>query len=246
MSGHLFAHHPANPVKWALFKTFEGFQMFRIFLTVAFLSLLFSTASLAQPAIEEIEHPCVQELCIGDAVDRLRQIDWLPVEYTSKRVERVSKTVRAQRAKIYPGFGKDGVPSYLVVGVFDSDLLDDMERVKVACQPNEITGSYISKGGHKTDVRVSLLPDPGGRTMSWRVIGITRMYSGFESNAQRAQLNQDLNDRYGRFINRQPSGAMIVPMGKETALSLHWVDIARSKSFGSHSMCDKPKRVSVD
>ncbi|MBY9068132.1 hypothetical protein K1X12_14570 [Hyphomonas sp. WL0036] len=220
--------------------------MFQKLLSVLLFAITFIGVSNAQPEKWEEEHPCVQEICIGDSVDKLRQIGWQPVDYTSKRVERVSKSLRARRAKTFPGFGSDGVPSYLIVGLFDSDLLDDMERVKVACTPNEIRGTYLSKGGHKTDVRVSLMPVAGKTTMSWRVIGIGRMYSGFESNEQQAQLSQDLNARYGRFLNRQPSGAMVVPMGKEIALSLHWVDLARDKSFGNHGLCDRPKRISVD
>jgi hypothetical protein len=201
----------------------------------------------AETPVADAEHPCVQEICIGDGLDRLRAIDWAQVDYTSERVKRVRRHDRERRARIYPGFGRDGVPSYLIVGQFDGDLLDDMARVKAACEPNEIKGTYLSKGGHKTDVRVSLLPSENNTgAMSWRVVGIGRLYSGFESNSQRMQLNEDLNTRYGRFLNRQPSGAMIVPMGKETVLSLHWVDVARDRRFGTHPLCDKPRRISVD
>lgn len=215
-------------------------------LLILLLAHLGAGSASAQPDHEKIEHPCVQEICIGDGMDKLRQINWIQVDYTSKRVERVRKETRERKAKIYKGFGNDGVPSFLVVGLFDADLLDDMERVKLACAPNEVKGTYLTQSGHKTDVRVSLLPDPDGRSMSWRVIGIGRLYSDFASNEQRAQLNLDLNTRYERFLNRQPSGAMVVPMGRETVLSLHWVDLARDKSFGNHPLCEKPGRISVD
>ena len=213
------------------------------------LSLLVSFVSgraSAQWTVAEPEHPCVQEICIGDGMDKLRQISWIQVDYTSKRVERVRKETRERKAKIYKGFGNNGVPSFLIVGLFDSDLLDDMERVKLACAPNEIKGTYLTQSGHKTDVRVSLLPDAGARSMSWRVIGIGRLYSDFASNDQRAQLNLDLYERYERFLNREPSGAMVVPMGRETVLSLHWVDLARDRSFENHPLCGRPERISVD
>lgn len=87
-------------------------------------SIVSATTAFAQSAED---HPCVQEVCIGDGIEKLSAIDWQTVAYTSERVKRIRKEDRARRAKVYPGFGADGVPSYLVVGKFDRDILRNMK-----------------------------------------------------------------------------------------------------------------------
>lgn len=204
---------------------------------------MFSAAqAVSQPAED---HPCVQELCIGDGLDKLRTIDWQTVAYTSERVTRIRKEDRARRAKVFPGFGADGVPSYLIVGKFDRDLIGSMASVSAACAPNGLEGTFISEGGHKTIVTVSLLPTTIPERMMWRVTSISRIYSGMERPSDRGELNQALNAKYARFVNRQPgeSGVLIAPLGKETVLTLHWVDVDRDRKFGSHPQCEKPKKL---
>ncbi|PKO46192.1 MAG: hypothetical protein CVU29_06560 [Betaproteobacteria bacterium HGW-Betaproteobacteria-22] len=203
---------------------------------------------ISYPLQAASDFPCVKEVCVGDGLDKLRAIDWHPVHYTQKRVERIRKDERARRAKTYRGFSRDGVPSYLIVRVFDNDLLDDMAGVKIACSPNALVGSFSSEGGHKTDVHVSLLPSNDADNMVWRVTSINRVYKGLESPSQRKQLHQELNARYGKHLNPKPgeSGVLIVPMGKETTLSLHWVDVARNKNYGKHPQCEQSQNISID
>ena len=207
-------------------------------------ALCSATQAVSQPAED---HPCVQEVCIGDGLDKLRTIDWQTVAYTSERVNRIRKEDRARRAKVFPGFGADGVPSYLVVRKFDRDLIGSMASISAACAPNGLEGTFISEGGHKTVVTVSLLPTKIPEKMVWRVTSISRIYSGMERPSERGELNQALNAKYGRFVNRQPgeSGVLIAPLGKETVLSLHWVDVERDRQFGSHPRCEKPKKITL-
>lgn len=209
------------------------------------LPLFFAFPQYAHAATD---FPCVAEVCIGDELDKLRGIDWQPVHYTSDRVKRIRKEDRARRAKTYPGFGNDGVPSFLIVGAFDKDLLDDLARVNVACSPNDVTGTYLTESGHKTQVDVSLLPVDDSENMVWRVTRIGRSYKGLEAASQRKQLLEDLNARYGKYISPKigEPGALIVPAGREINLSLHWVDVTRKNKYGNHASCEKPKKITVD
>lgn len=217
---------------------------FATMIAIGSAALLPATQAVSQPTGD---HPCVQELCIGDGLDKLRAIDWQPVAYTSDRVNRIRKEDRARRAKVFPGFGADGVPSYLIVRKFDREIIGSLMSVSAACAPNELVGTFISEGGHKTVVAISLLPTASPGKMVWRVIRIGRMYTGMERPAQRGELNQALNEKYSRFVNRQPgeSGVLIAPVGKETLLTLHWVDLERDRLFGSHPQCERPKKVTL-
>lgn len=207
-------------------------------------ALLSGSSALSQSADA---HPCVQEVCIGDGLEKLGGIDWQVVAFTSERVNRIRKEDRAKRARIFPGFGADGVPSYLIVGEFDRNLLRSMASVTAACARNGLTGTYVSQGGHKTMVTVSLLPTDRPDTMVWRVTTINRRYAALERSSERTELLQALNEKYGRFANRQAgeSAALVVPLGKETVLSLVWVDVERDRLFGSHPRCGPAKKITL-
>lgn len=116
-----------------------------------------------------------------------------------------------------------------------------------ACAQNELQGVFLSEGGHKTVVTVSLLPTENPARMVWQVIAIGRMYSGMEKPSQRTELHRLLNEKYSRFVNRRPgeSGVLVAPLGKETLLTLHWVDVERNQTFGSHPLCEKPKKMTL-
>lgn len=223
-------------------------MILKIFNKLISVSAVLTAVAISHPLHAASDFPCVKEVCIGDGLDKLRRIDWQPVQYTQNRIERIRKDERARRAKTYRGFGNDDVPSYLIVRVFDNDLLDDMARVKIACKPNALVGSFNSEGGHKTDIHVSLLPSNDADSMVWRVTSINRVYKGLDNSSQRKQLHQELNARYGKYLNPKPgeSGVLIVPIGKETTLSLNWVDVARNQKYGKHPQCEQPQNISID
>ena len=214
---------------------------------VSALCLAAALPSASASAQTNEDHPCVQEVCIGDGLEKLRGIDWQTVAYTSERVNRIRKEDRARRAKTFPGFGAEGVASYLVVRKFDRDIIGNLRSVSAACEPNELVGTFFSQGGHKTVVTISLLPTASPEKMVWRVIGIARMYTGLERPEQRKELHQALNEKYSRFVDRRPgeSSVLVAPLGKETLLTLLWVDVERNRLYGSHSRCEKPRKLTL-
>lgn len=42
--------------------------------------------------------------------------------------------------------------------------------------------------------------------MTWRVTGVGRVYKDLSDRAQRVQLHQELNKRYGQYFNSPPVG----------------------------------------
>lgn len=217
--------------------------MHRAFLIITlFLSTVFSYSTYAA-----IDFPCVKEVCIGDRLEKLRDINWQPINYSLKRLERMRKSDRARRTKTYKGFDND-TPSYLIFREFDSDLLEDMSRVRIACEPNQLEGVFVSDAGHKTQVFVSLLPSGNSGTMTWRVTGINRIFQGLSDNDQRKQLHQDLNERYSKYFSQKVGGAnvLIVQSGNQTSLSMNWNYAVYNPQNWQHPSCERPKKIILD
>lgn len=214
---------------------------------IALIITLFSSFVFSFPIHAADKFPCVKEICIGDRLEKLHEIDWQPINYSLKRLERMGKSERARRTKTYKGFDND-TPSYLIFREFDRDLLDDMSRVKIACEPNQLEGIYVSDAGHKTQVFVSLMPSEDSGSMVWRVSGINRVYQGLTDNAQRKQLHQDLNERYREYFSQKLGDAnvLIVPSGNQTTLSMSWYYAGKNHPNWQHSSCEKPKKISLD
>lgn len=210
--------------------------------------VVLTVAAFSQLLMATSDLPCVKEVCIGDGLDGLRDIEWYPVNYSAERLQRMRKSERARRARTYrdDGFSDNGAPSYLVLREFDGDVLDDMARVKVACEMNELVGAYISSGGNKTSVTVSLMPSRGGESMTWRVTGISRTFEGVDDRSQLVRIEKELNARYGKFSGRYEPGAVayvFVPGHKSVmVLKQAWP----SSLVFAHPSCQSSRLISVD
>lgn len=217
--------------------------MHKLFIIISLLfSIVFSHSTYAAD-----NFPCVKEVCIGDSLDKLRKINWQPINYSLKRLERMRESERARRTKTYQGFDND-TPSYLIFREFDRDLLDEMSLIKIACEPNQLKGIFVSDAGHKTQVFVSLMHNGDSTNMVWRVSAINRTYQNLTDKSQRKQLHHDLNERYGKYFNPKPgeAGVLIVPSGKDTTLSMSWTYAAINPRYGQHASCDRPRKINLD
>jgi len=211
-------------------------------------ALAWPVSSLATP-----ELPCIREVCVGDSLDRLKGIDWQPVNYSLKRLERMGKALRARRTRTYEGFDGDETPAFVILREFDGSTLDNLSNIRTACEPNEMVGTFISGGGHKTQVHVSLLPeDDAGRMngqMRWRVKAITRLFRSLDSRQQRERVFSELNARYGKFSSAPKPGEggyLLAPAGKDAVVTLFLGEGEYLARFKRNAYCGTPSKISID
>lgn len=211
-------------------------------LTITLTGLMVLFTQLGQAA----EMPCVKEICVGDGLDKLRGINWVPIDLG--HLNRVKRSERMRRAKTYKGFDGDNTPNFLVLRAFDGSVLEDIAKIKTACEANELVGSYISDGGNKTKVYISLLPIDDAGNMTWRVRSITRKIQTLEP-ADKNHVVQTLNARYGKFKQQPNSGEggyMVIPLHKEVGMSLHLGVADDLIRFKRNAFCATHGKVSVD
>jgi hypothetical protein len=150
--------------------------------------------------------PCVAEICLGDGLTELSKIQWAPAQNTFKVNNKVQLTsgrklsdddLKALKAT-YPNAG-DAAP-YLYDKQFDSSALPLLPRVTVACESNELFGTFGSTSDTPTRVGISLTPnlsDPSRQ--EWTVTTIVREFPSAVTNDDKAAITKLLNFRYGKF-----------------------------------------------
>lgn len=207
--------------------------------------------------------PCVAELCLGDGLAELAKIQWdraknpfskaQTVPYSATRKLSAGETRRV--SEIYRG---DTAPAgaYLYDKMFDSESLGALARVKVACEQNELIGTYTTKGGNPTRVGIILTPDlADAGKQQWTVVSINRTFPAAVTNEQRAEVEQQLVERYHAFGAKNPNirnakageGRFFFtgsPFGFHLTLSRGYsAEVNRMKQ---HPECGGAKKISVD
>lgn len=148
-------------------------------------TLMASQAGSGAGAVTEAtthEFPCINELCIGDGVDKLATIAWTDYEVAS-------------RPKGWSG--SLDLPS---VGL-DGAAIAKLVSSSVACtRPWPKVGAFWTKSGHPTLVKVELMVNGSDVTQQrWLVSAIEREYRNL-SAADMARMEQDLVRKYEPFI----------------------------------------------
>lgn len=163
----------------------------------------FAQAQDAAP-LEKNGVPCVAELCLGDGLAELSKIQWDRAKNPFSKEQKVPYSVTRKMSpydtdrlnRIYRGDTKPA-GAYLADALFDSESLPALKSVNVACERNELFGTFTTKSGLPTRVGIILTPDladPGQHR--WTVINITRTIPGAVSNEQKAEVEQQLSARY--------------------------------------------------
>ncbi len=171
--------------------------------------------------------PCVAEICVGDGIEELTKIQWVPAQNPIKIGAKIQPTsahsltdddLKMLRA-IYPSAGE--AAPYLHERQFDAGALAVLPRVEAACQSNELIGNFGAGTSTPTRVGISLMPsatDPSKQV--WTVTTITREFPTAVGNEQRAEITKLLNMRYAHFgagriegPNAKPGEGRFFPSG---------------------------------
>ena len=162
--------------------------------------------------------PCVAEICIGDGIAELSRISWAPAHNPIKIGNKAQLTSThalsdddAKMLKaIYPVAAEAG--PYLHERQFDTGALALLPRVVVACQSNELIGTYGAGSNTPSRVGISLMPsaaDPAKQV--WTVTTITREFPTARNNEERAEITKQLNARYAKFGAGRVEGPNVKP-----------------------------------
>jgi hypothetical protein len=170
------------------------------------LVLLIPAIALAQ-GYEKNGLPCISELCIGDGLPELGKIKWdrakSDFSITGKPDYVGSHPLPATAVtlvkNVYRGDLTKAAP-YLSYQAFDGSGLALLANVSAACATQELRGTFTSQNGNPTSVKIALLSDKHDVSIQrWTVTSISRNYPAAVSDAQKADIRKQLNERYDRF-----------------------------------------------
>lgn len=197
--------------------------------------------------------PCVEEICLGDSIPELAKIKWLPAESPVKVNNKAVLTSARQLSDsdllglkaTFPDPSQAG--PYFYNRQFDQGALAGLSRTAVACESNELFGTYISGNGSNTRVGVSLMPVGGDPAkQAWTVTTIARDFPGSTNNQERSIVNAELKKRYHKFGASNPDvgtpkpgeGRFIANGMKQAGFALAMVRATdESKRMKTHPAC---------
>jgi len=89
---------------------------------------------------------------------------------------------------------------YLQAEAFDQNALRLLQAVTADCGTHQLAGTYTSQGGNPTTVKISLMPSENdAAAQHWVVVSISRSYPDAATQAQRVNIEKQLQPRYHRF-----------------------------------------------
>ena len=227
------------------------------------LGLLLSAAAFAQQ-FEKANLPCISELCVGDGFAELSKIQWdrakpifsgpdnKPVYVDTTRVQ--DRDLKFLQETYHGAIGP--VAKYLQAEAFDQKALPLLQGVTADCGIHQLLGTYSSQGGNPTTVKISLRPlENDTATQHWVVVSISRLYPDAVTQAQRVDIEKQLQSRYRRF-----DLANGIPRGVGGSFSIHPSGFSAPFGFSllfmnnpnelerrrQHPQCGGSKKVSVD
>jgi hypothetical protein len=166
---------------------------------LTFLPLLFGSLQLFElPSLAERrsdKYPCIEDVCIGDKLKDLSNINWLPARFNILGRQKPLKAVGN------PANIKAFAP-YMYAFVIDSKGAKILSGIKGFCQVNQgVNGIYLDKRGRK--VRVGFLPkvSDDGRSQSFIVSSIIQDIVPLEAaNKSQAQdLRSQIQQKYSAY-----------------------------------------------
>jgi hypothetical protein len=227
------------------------------------LGLLLPTATFAQQ-FEKATFPCIAELCIGDGLPELSRIQWdraklafsgpdnEPIYVDTTRVPDLELKLLQETYRGAVGL----VVEYLQAEAFDQKALRLLQTVTADCGTHQLVGTYTSQGGNPTAVKVSLMPlENETASQHWVVVSISRSYPDALTQAQRADIQKQLQPRYRRFdlaygIPRGVDGSFSInPSGASAAFGFSLVLMSKPNELErrlQHPQCGGSKKISVD
>ena len=155
--------------------------------------------------------PCVAELCIGDGISELKNIQWKSVEEKKiKRDDTLANVKLGLRGKI----PAEAIP-FLEARKFDTTVLPLISEITAACTSNfgasndysSLRGEYVSNTGNRTEVGIQLLPKSAGSSeQQWTVSYIRRFVETPMNSQDVAAAEHQLAERYKKFVQSNSYG----------------------------------------
>ena len=227
------------------------------------LGLLLPCATFAQQ-FEKANYPCIAEICVGDSLPELSKIQWDRAKLTfsgpdNKPVYVDSTRVQDRDLKLLQETYRGAVAPaarYLQAEAFDQNALRLLQAMTADCGTHQLVGSYTSQGGNPTAVKISLVPlENDTATQRWVVVSISRSYPAAATQAQRADIEKQLQPRYRRFdlangIPRGVNGSFSInPSGFSAPFGFSLLLMSKPSELDrrrQHPQCGGSKKVSVD
>jgi hypothetical protein len=228
------------------------------------LLILLAPASAFAQGYEKNGLPCIPELCIGDGLPELGKIKWDRAhsdfsitgkpDYVGSRSLLTNEVTLVKN--VYRG-NLSQVAPYLSYQAFDGTALAVLANVTSACTTQELKGTFTSQSGNPTIVKIALLSDQNNAAVQrWIVTSISRNFPSATSDAQKADIRRQLEERYSRFnISRGRQ------RGVDASFSMHDDPMSRG-SYGfslslnipfnqlerqrQHPACGGGRKVSID
>jgi hypothetical protein len=165
----------------------------------------FSLAATAQEYSRN-GRACIEELCLGDGLQALANIQWDTAMSTSGDGASASRSVGRgetnSTAARYRG-NTDGIVGYLADGRFDNGALAGMGNIAAACETQTMQGSYTTASGNPTSVIVSMVAVPDDLSSHrWEVRIISRKIPAVGTAEQAQSAKKSLEQRYADFTSR--------------------------------------------
>jgi hypothetical protein len=227
------------------------------------LGLLLSNGTVAQQ-FEKASYPCIAEVCVGDSLPELSKIRWDRAKLTFPSADNKPVWVDITRVQdrdlklLQESYRGAVAPAarYLQAEALDENAISLLQNVTADCSTHQLAGTYTSQGGNPTTVKISLMPSDNDTAMQhWVVVSISRSYPSATTQAQRADIEKQLQQRYRRFdlANGIPRGVggsfsinrsgILAPFGFSLLLLSRPNELERRRQY---PQCSDSRKVSVD
>jgi hypothetical protein len=198
------------------------FKTLIILLSLGIANDLFVEA-LADSPYEKAKMPCVEEVCVGDDIQALKSINWLPVDK-----ELVSNQNRGWKV-IGDAKSLQSLLPYLSGGVIDKKGIKFLPQIRGFCtRPNGnpiFLGHYTGKDGKPVEIRFGILPSLDRKSQKIVVSEIKKRISNTGiSSSQVGSLYAEAQKRYPSSNKAIAATTMLVQsdmnQGKVTSVNL--------------------------
>ena len=173
--------------------------------TIITLLLIFIQSICFAQVYEKGGFPCVAEICIGDGLSELKNVEWDPVfkkMYSAKERDNylANGKLEAINNRYRGNISKDAA-LYLDSERFDSKSLSLLTEISALCgDGGYLKGNYKTKGGNDTQVSIRLLPNSqGSNEQQWTVVHIRRFVSTPMNKQDIKAAEKELSERYKAF-----------------------------------------------
>jgi hypothetical protein len=167
--------------------------------------LAFSSSCFSQDFVKN-GRACITEICLGDGIDELRKINWLPASrYTPSDLEKLHLN------NFFPEKPSESLSQYLIAKSFDSRALNDLSKITFFCKEDSptLSGRYKTANS-STEVFISLQPKSNTESnLSWQVVSMRRFLTSSSSFSEEDELafKKQVSERYKDFMPKELTAA---------------------------------------